>query len=140
MKLSEENKNLLKQYVCMSIPFGLKAQIKLDDEIFIGTIYGVDENSVIYVREGNDYKEDTEFENIKPFLRYKNKNNMTSDEWANYWSYINQGTTDVDTVDEDCTIWFSIFHIKGHFDCMNLIGRNLAIEVTEDNNPYNLMK
>ena len=136
MKLTEENKKLLKQYICASIPFGLKAQIKLDNEIFIGTIYGVDENSVIYVREGNDYKEDTEFENVKPLLRYKNKNNMTSDEWAIYWSYVNQGTTDVDTVDEDGVIWFSLFLIKGHFDCMNLIGRNLAIEVTKENNPY----
>lgn len=134
MKLTEENKNLLKQYICASIPFGLKAQIKLDNEIFVGTIYGVDENSVIYVREGNDYKEDTEFENVKPFLRYKN--NMTSDERAVYWSYVNQGTTDVDTVDEDGVIWFSLFLIKGHFDCMNLIGRNLAIEATEENNPY----
>lgn len=134
MKLTEENKNLLKQYICASIPFGLKAQIKLDNEIFVGIIYGVDENSVIYVREGNDYKEDTEFENVKPFLRYKN--NMTSDEQAVYWSYVNQGTTDVDTVDEDGVIWFSLFLIKGHFDCMNLIGRNLAIEATEENNTY----
>ena len=114
----------------------MKAQITLDNEIFIATIYGVDENAVIYVRDGNDYKEDTEFENVKPFLRYKNKDNMTSDEWANYSSYINQGTADVDTIDEDSVIWFSLFFIKGHFDCMNLIGRNLAIEVTEHNNPY----
>ena len=61
---------------------------------------------------------------------------MTSDERAVYWSYVNQGTTDVDTVDEDGVIWFSLFLIKGHFDCMNLIGRNLAIEATEENNPY----
>ena len=136
MKLTEEYKNLLKQYICASIPFGLKAQITLDSETFIGTIYGVDENSVIYVREGNDYKEDTGFENVKPFLRYIIRNNMTSDECAIYWHYINQGTTDVDTVDEDGAIWFSLFLIEGHFDCMNLICRNLGIEVTEENNPY----
>ena len=136
MKLTEENKKLLKQYICASLPFGLKAQITLDSETFIGTIYGVDENSVIYAREGNDYKEDTGFENVKPFLRYVIRKNMTSGEQARYWTYINQGTTDVDTVDEDDAIWFSLFLIERHFDCMNLIGRNLAIEVTEDNNPY----
>ena len=129
--MTQEDKNLVKQYVCMSIPFDLKAQIKLDNEIFIGTIYGVDENSVIYVREGNDYKEDTEFENIKPYLHPMSS--MTDEERAErieiLWKLEGH-------IDEDVTYRYQDWLNANHFDYRGLIPKGLAIAVTEENNPY----
>ena len=134
--MTQEDKNLVKQYVCMSIPFSLKVQIKLDNEIFIGTIYGVDENSVIYVCEGNDYKEDTEFENIKPYLRPMSS--MTEEEYnelkaiAEYYGFAPFKYIYDWCPNYEATDWLN----QHHFDYRGLIEKGLAIMVDENNNPY----
>ena len=116
----EEEKDLLLRDLCTRLPYGVKCYIKFDD----GKVF--DERTLAPVMI-QDFKKHS-FISFIPYLRPMSS--MTEEEKEelikNFWG----SHTAKDTFEE------SSWYLSKHFDINELIPRGLAIEVTEDNNPY----
>ena len=121
--MTQEEKDLLLKDLCARLPYGVK--FKADNEECIREIHYIkDEN--VYIREYRNlsYWVDT----IKPYLRPMSS--MTEEEWKEYRDIICCFV-------ENCEAWNEVDWLnKHHFDYSGLIEKGLAIEVTEENNPY----
>ena len=134
--MSQEDKDLLLKDLSARLPYGVKFLRE-------SWIYEWDQElSVIEVLEGIDkdgYINNTKVytvEDIKPYLR--SMSSMTEEEYNEY--------RNIDNRSYSCPIDYA--HIpaqerinwlnKKMFDYRGLIEKGLAIEVTEDNNPYEL--
>lgn len=127
--MSQEDKDLLLKDLSARLPYGVKF---LRESL----IYEWDQElSVIEVLEGIDkdgYINNTKVytvEDIKPYLR--SMSSMTDEEYdelceCNKLIFIGESRKEID--------WLNAHH----FDYRYLIERGLAIEVTEENNPYKL--
>lgn len=118
-------KMLLLKDLCSRLPYGVICNTPKGDghlcsinQTIFGTEYGIN----IKATE-RDYFNDRE-EVIKPYLRPMSS--MTEEEKEEYqklrWTKLEHYTV----------IWL----LENHFDFMGLIPLGLAIEVTEENNPY----
>ena len=125
--MTQEDKNLLLKDLCARLPYGVMIQIP---ELFypqrkvIEKLVTIDDlwhfnDSGIYI------------ENVKPYLRPMSS--MTGEEKEEYHKL--------------CDIYYGIYFDSinsidwlnaHHFDYRRLIPKGLAIEVTEENNPYEL--
>jgi len=125
----EEEKQLLLQDLCAKLPYGVVVNTPKGDghlcsinQTIFGNEYGVNIEAT-----KRDYFNDNEC-NIKPYLR--TLSSMTEEEKEelikNFWG----SHTAKDTFEE--LSWY----LSKHFDINGLIPKGLAIEVTEDNNPY----
>ena len=119
--MTKENKDILLKYLCMALPYDCMVTIAE------GGIDGLQWDNVTL----NSYllyqiEEEDGLEYIKPYLRPMSS--MTEEEEFEYHNVyvcpINNAWNVVD--------WL----LEHHFDFMGLIPKNLAIEVTEENNPY----
>ena len=127
--MTQEEKDLLLKDLCARLPYGVMVK---------------DRNGIHKLTVGNTEFTDLFYSNkcnIKPYLRpmssmtEKEKNQfdkfvcIDEDAWIgkSIKGYINQSMIMSDGVD-----WLN----KHHFDHRGLIEKGLAIEVTEDNNPY----
>lgn len=113
--MTQEQKDKLLKYLCMALPYGVKVEITwwcMGEGTYIDTTLEPDHIEQIL----NDDSGDVE---IKPYLRpielsvvpiyaYTFRNSVAEIEW----------------------------YLKKHLDFMGFIDEGLAIEVTEDNNPY----
>ena len=123
--MTQEDKNLLLKDLCARLPYGVMIQIP---ELFypqrkvIEKLVTIDDlwhfnDSGIYI------------ENVKPYLRPMSS--MTEEEKEEYHklcdSYYGIYFDSIDSID-----WLN----SHHFDYRGLIPKNLAIEVTKENNPY----
>ena len=127
--MSQEDKDLLLKDLSARLPYGVKFLRE-------SWIYEWDQElSVIEVLEGIDkdgYINNTKVytvEDIKPYLR--SMSSMTDEEYdelceCNKLIFIGESRKEID--------WLNAHH----FDYRYLIERGLAIEVTEENNPYEL--
>ena len=111
--MTQEDKELLLKYLCMALPYGVIVEYNNDGclatrELGLGSLH------------------DFMFDNaeLKPYLRPMSS--MTEKEHKEYEQWLPDGFN-INTVN-----WL----LKNHFDFMGLIPKGLAIEVTEDNNPY----
>ena len=111
--MKQENKELLLKYLCMALPYKVMVEYNNGDsaetrEIGLGSLH------------------DFMFDNaeLKPYLRPMFS--MTEKEHKEYEQWLPDGFN-INTVN-----WL----LEHHFDFMGLIPKGLAIEVTEDNNPY----
>ena len=128
----EEKRNLLLRDLCARLPFEVKVKVecttangeKIEDEGVLNSIF-INEFGTIYVCVDEiEY----ELEHLKPYLR--SMLSMTEEEKMKLslsqiyaFTYYNE----IAKID-----WLN----KHHFDYRGLIDRGLAIEVTEENNPY----
>ena len=144
--MGTENKELLLQDLCARLPYGVKAQVygwdeeKGEVEVPL-KIYSINTDGYVYF-ETNDYDVNyLPIEDIRPFLRPMSS--MTEEEhneWFNYYHEIElkeaKSTGDylkAAILGESASIdWLN----KKMFDFRGLIPKDLAIAVTEDNNPY----
>ena len=116
--MTQEDKDLLLKDLCARLPYGVKVQVTQvpirlsnDETLTYNRMYSLDEFD--------------EYITIKPYLRPLSS--MTEEESKEYEI---QCCIDDDIV---CHIdWLN----EHHFDFRNLIEKGLAIEVTEENNPY----
>lgn len=141
--MKPEDKQLLLKDLCARLPYGVKFTLSSNN---IYTINGID---LIVTDEGVwEYAvtatgiEPIEIEYIKPYLRPISS--MTDEERGEYNSFIFDYEYEdywipgiyMDAVDVDMMSELIDWLNARHFDYSNLIERGLAIEVTEQNNPY----
>lgn len=150
---TQEDKQLLLKDLCARLPYGVICHTEEGDghlcsinQTIFGTEYGININSL-----KRDYFNDSETERqaIKPYLRPLSS--MTVEEKKELsvryvWKitstkirirYHSEGYWDNDTEcpTEEYLKLFDWFN-EHHFDYRGLIDKGLAIEVTEENNPY----
>ena len=129
--MNKEDKELLLKYICMALPYQpLCKKVDTEDDFCecdapLGySLRDLVDNKII----------------IKPYLRPMSS--MTEEERNEYNNLYYQLSINVDNngnTFRDMRIleWLHIsWFLKNHFDFMNLIEKGLAIEVTENNNPY----
>ena len=128
--MTQEEKSLLLKDLCARLPYGVKFlreswNYELDQELsVIEVLEDIDKDGYI-----NNTKVYT-VEDIKPYLRPMSS--MTVEEKSQYNFYL---TRIEFAYDASLLIDWLNSH---HFDYRVLIKKGLAIEVTEENNPYEL--
>ena len=131
--MTQKQKDLLKKVICAMLPYGIKATTTSNGWNGIYTITGYNDDRIYLdcpmYDEGDD---EWLVESVKPYLRPMSS--MTEEEIKEF-SVLGVGIhlfkgpliPSYDTLD-----WLN----KNHFDYRGLIPLKLAIEVTEENNPY----
>ena len=130
--MTQEDKELLLKDLCARLPYGVKVQVtqvpiglSKDETLTFNRMYSLDESD--------------EYITVKPYLRPMSS--MTEEECmalsklipyeTDAWKYIKTPIPlYIANIEQ-----FDFFH-RHHLDWRGLISKGLAIEVTEDNNPY----
>lgn len=128
---NQEDKELLLKDLSSRLPYSTLCYCKWAKDAPNGTSGCVDEVST-YLLEELEIIGDLNYEcqicEIKPYLRPMSS--MTEEEWKEYRDIIC-------CLVENCEAWNEVDWLnKHHFDYRGLIEKGLAIEVTEENNPY----
>jgi hypothetical protein len=122
--MTQEDKELLLKDLCARLLYGVIVNAQYKDEEGWKTedrkILGLYEDGQVYL--DCVY---TTIDCIKPYLRPMSS--MTMEEKKELFQLMGGGT-DIKRID---------FYISHHLDYRGLIEKGLAIEVTEENNPYN---
>ena len=150
--MTQEERKLLLKDLCCRLPYGVKISWRNDE-----VEYKVFELTSITSKKCESYKEDgkelavngeyiewrlnenkmgkfykfaTLCEFIKPYLRPMSS--MTEEEKNEFSEYVFESNEIGDITTLDAGDWLD----ANHFDYRGLIEKGLAIEVTEENNPY----
>lgn len=134
--MTQEDRKLLLQDLCARLPYGVK--IKLGDYDYQVCGYNSEKPLPlkIWYYYGNSSKSliDVYLEDYHPYLR--SMSSMTEEEameYANCGNIIaNSPQNNYLIPNTNCVDWLNAHH----FDYLGLIEKGLAIEVTEENNPY----
>jgi len=158
--MTQEDKDLLLKDLCTRLPYGVKCKVKyiINNETTYGedverecidTIKRINFDTYSVYTEWLGYESD--IEDIKPYLRPLSS--MTDDEFTKLKEYSGLIYDQLDLASfQNDTYKCLDFYLnevpsyvvilvfdwlnKNHFDYRGLIERDLAIAVTEDNNPY----
>lgn len=154
--MKPEDKQLVFQDLCARLPYGVKAQVlgwdeeKGEVEVPL-KIYSINTDGYVYF-ETNDYGVNyLPVEDVRPYLRPLSS--MTEEEKRTLQSfypmsfgnqYLDLDKEKIELYECNSTMEFYLddsvqmvdFCKKNHLDCYGLIKKDLAIKVTEDNNPY----
>jgi hypothetical protein len=121
--MTKENKELLLQDLCARLPYGVICDIyneisTIKEKLLFGGIAHFADDSIC----------------VKPYLR--SLASMTDEERNEYNEYLFYGSS-IGLVSNTATAYELIDWLNAHhFDYRGLIEKGLAIEVTENNNPY----
>ena len=115
--MTREQKDILLKYLCARLPYGVKLYWE-------NCNYGDKVKNLVSIDEFGMVNDEFPIEECKPYLRPLSS--MTEEERAECDKSYFHGNI-VDDID-----WLNAHH----FDYRRLIDKGLAIEVTEDNNPY----
>lgn len=133
----KEEKNLLFRDLCVRLPYHVRCKIWLKDGTTEEGPLDLEHNYADVLLNAFYYND---IKDIKPYLRPMSS--MTDEEKVEYENTF-ASVYDVDDYGEDADSWHEEFSIhsldwlnKNHFDYRGLIEKGLAIEVTEENNPY----
>ena len=130
--MTQEDKNLLLKDLCARLPYGVKVQHQHQD--YLNEVQTIEHIS----RQYGEIETESVLgfvDDFKPYLRPMSS--MTEEEWADY-----QKIRMIDWVNGDINGTFINTGLivdwlnKNHFDYRGLIPKDLAIEVTKENNPY----
>ena len=133
--MTQEEKDLLLKDLCARLPYGVKVECELDGGMMYATY-----NTTLDTDFLGEFIDDTA--NLKPYLRPMSS--MTEEEIKDFGGYIDtqpithqQGYKGYIV---NCSHYYTVSEIdwlnEHHFDYRGLIEKGLAIEVTEENNPY----
>jgi len=123
--MTQEDKQLLLKDLCARLPYGVKCDCKHDHAI---TPTRVDtEDLTVYYADCDEWEY---VEYCKPYLRPMSS--MTEEEKFEYGFITERWMYDATYSISDSVDWLNAHH----FDYRGLIEKGLAIEVTEENNPY----
>lgn len=143
--MKQEDKDLLLRYLSMALPYGVKAKVwgwdeeKGEVEVPL-KIYSLNTDGYVYF-ETNEY--DVNYLSVEECCLYlRPLSSMIEEELEelNCLCYHNISVQDDILCGYICGIEIDDvqnFLLRYHFDFMGLIPRDLAIAVTEENNPYN---
>ena len=144
--MKQEDKDLLLRYLSMALPYGVKALVcgwdeeKGEVEVPL-KIYSTNTDGYVYF-ETNKY--DVNYLSVEECCLYlRPLSSMTKEELEelNCLCYHNISVQDDILCGYICGIEITDvqnFLLRYHFDFMGLIPKGLAIEVTEENNPYSI--
>lgn len=128
--MTQEDKELLLKDISARLPYGLILRIAEHNVKITAN------NTWVYFGASDEAKE-----HIKPYLRPLDS--ITEEEEKNFNQIFDlelkvlEDTTVGHSIESAASSTFMIdFYNKHHFDYRGLIPKGLAIEVTEDNNPY----
>ena len=128
--MKPEEKDLLLKDLCARLPYGTKVKCPLDDELY--TLLSINWNKEIvvigFMMDEMYVTSKQKLVDIKPYLRPLSS--MTEEEKLEFSLvpiYAFAHYNEIAKID-----WLN----EHHFDYRGLIDKGLAIEVTEDNNPY----
>ena len=125
----EQNKELLLRYLCMALPYKVKVCL-YEKETCI--LLGIDGCEVYLDVDSDSFR----IESIKPYLRpLSSITDEEMDAYTNTGSFLHANGIPYNLF---YTTEGLIFLLNNHFDIFGLIPKGLAIEVTEENNPYNI--
>ena len=140
MSMNREDKELLLRYLSMALPYGVILRIT-NHNVKITT-----NNTWVYFGASDKAKE-----HIKPYLR--SMSSMTDKEerkriLLGIWRGSQAKGCEVTSITPDASERYDSlpfqnalnFLLENHFDIFGLIPKGLAIEVTEENNPYKAIK
>lgn len=126
--MKQEDKDLLLRYMSMALPYGVVIKIDSDGGM-LDASYNMKLDAEL-LADLLHFEDD-----FKPFLRPMSS--MTEEEEKKYSLLC----FDVSYYDEDtpkCSFELIKWLLEKHFDFMGLIPKGIAIEVTEEHNPYKL--
>ena len=142
----EENlKHLLLKDLCARLPYGVKVEHLLHAPNNPSELFGVDVDKQILYCDHKGREEWYKVDFIKPYLRpmssmTEEEKNYIDHRWGadNYgnittYSSYEGGVSEIELAD---IVGFQDWLNKNMFDYRGLIEKGLAIEVTEENNPY----
>lgn len=132
--MKQENKELLLSYLSMALPYKIKVCL-YEKETCI--LLGIDGYEVYLDVDSDSFR----IESIKPYLR--SMSSMTEEEKMEFDNFcvidelVWKGNSDIGYKNQaiimsNAIIWL----LKKHFDFMDLIAKGLALEASEENNPY----
>ena len=130
--MDEKEFDLLMKDLCGRLPYGVKVQHQHQD--YLNEVQTIEHIS----RQYGEIETESVLgfvDDFKPYLRPMSS--MTEEEWADY-----QKIKMIDWVNGDINGTFINTGLivdwlnKNHFDYRGLIPKDLAIEVTKENNPY----
>lgn len=140
--MTQEEKELLLKDLCARLMYKPKALVNGH----LATILGIDENVVIVCINGNDYKDETvvsadnNSDDVKPYLRPMSS--MTEKEKHELLRFrVVNLDMDNNAIDVCCVGFENHAKVQDylnsiHVDYRGLLEKGLAIEITEENNPY----
>ena len=122
--MTQEEKELLLKDLSVRLPYGVKIYCNED---IVMTLRQIDENCFCECWENEDFKCHSRW--MFPYLRPMSS--MTEEE-ENEYNSLNVYENGMFPHTEEAFDWLNAHH----FDYRGLIEKGLAIEVTEENNPY----
>ena len=125
--MTQEDKELLFKVLSAMLPYHVKVKIWLEDGTTEEGLLDLEHNYNDVLRDAFYYNK---IKDIKPYLRPISS--MTDDEEKEY----NKTLCVIRGHGSFCTIDSFDYLISHGFDVYDLIPKGLAIEVTEENNPY----
>ena len=127
----QENKWLLLEYLSMALLYRVKVTTTNPAAEF-GVISGISIENKISVRTKHA---DIVFDctEVKPYLRSMSSMTLEEiEEFRHFKDYLRESECKIHIANYNQIQWL----LEKHFDFMELIPKGLAIEVTEENNPY----
>ena len=121
--MTQEEKELLLKDLCARLPYGVKIKFLPDDRLDGIVLHYLDNGLTVLQKGAIGYR--AHIKNIRPYLRPMSS--MTEEEKEEYEATCGDWYETLETYD-----WLN----EHHFDYRGLIEKGLAIEVTEENNPY----
>ena len=133
--MKQEYKELLLSYLSMALPYKIKVCL-YEKETCI--LLGIDGYEVYLDVDSDSFR----IESIKPYLR--SMSSMTDEEKMEFDNFcvidelVWKGNSDIGYKNQaiimsNAIIWL----LKKHFDFLDLIPKGLALDASEENNPYN---
>ena len=126
--MTQEDKDLLLKDLCGRLPY--EVEVYYSETVPISTLKTINsEKGICIVYDHSQWYRHSKFhiEEIKPYLRPMSS--MTEEEKIDYQAFFNYDGVEYP---EEYIDWLNAHH----FDYRGLIEKGLAVEVTEENNPY----
>ena len=136
--MTQEDIKLVLVDLCGRLPYGVKVKLENDNRLYqLLMLHPRNDAAMIgLLFEGKDIEESyvavrVHISNLKPYLRPMSS--MTEEEEDEYGFLLNDGGWGIsEQLLISCINWL----LAHHFDFMGLIPMDVAIAVTEENNPY----
>ena len=133
--MSQEDKELLLKDLCARLPYGVKVKTKDDDDAYRLLSMHPNKNiamiGLLFVDTYATSK--VHIDEIKPYLRPMSSMTLKElEEYRRFGDHIRDVECKIHIANYKQTDWLN----SNHFDYSGLIPKGLAIEVTEENNPY----
>ena len=154
--MKQEDKELLLRYLSMALPYDIMCEVfdpqqEYEEDVFNAHLIQIDAWTSHCYFWGCSETDPYAIEQVKPYLRPMSS--MTEEEdkqriQLGIWRSSQTNGHEVTGIKPDISQSYNsqafqralIFLLKNHFDIFGLIPKGLAIAVTKENNPYNIME